>query len=93
MSRCFARVGVGIPATRLREIAGGAVNSPEELIDIQFALVATALQRERRIARFERGKRRGVRWLMIAGLMLAALNLLVCMVYVFVSMLLHELPF
>ena len=93
MSRRFARVGVGIPPARLREIDGGAVTVPDEMVNVEFALVATALQHEKRVARFERSKRRGIQWLIVTGLMVAALNLLVCMIYVFISVLLHELPF
>lgn len=88
MSRRFARIGVGITPTRLRAIAAGAVPASDELTDVRFALVATGIQRQEQIARRKRGKRRGISWLVVAALALAALNLLICGAYLFVSVLL-----
>jgi hypothetical protein len=93
MSRRFAAVGVGIPAARLQEIAAGAPVAPDESADVNFALVASGIRREERLAKFKRSQRRGIRWLIVAGLVLAALNLLFCMAYVFVILALHEAPF
>ncbi|MEZ0364554.1 hypothetical protein ACAG26_12740 [Mycobacterium sp. pUA109] len=93
MSRRFARVGVDIPAARLQQTAAGAAATPDELIAIQFALVATETRREERQAAIMRLKRRGIQWLIVAGLVLATLNLLACMVYGFVTMVLHDRPF
>jgi hypothetical protein len=93
MSRRFAGVGVGIAAARLQEIAAGALAAPHELVDVDFALVAIEIKREERLAKFKRNQRRGIRWLIVAGMVLAALNLLVCMAYVFVTLALHESPF
>jgi hypothetical protein len=92
MSRRFAGVGVGIPAMRLREIAAGAPVADDELADVNFALAATEIKREERLAKFVRTQRRGMRWLIVAGLVLAALNFLVCMAYIF-SLALHASPF
>jgi hypothetical protein len=93
MSRRFAEVGVGIPAVRLQAIAAGAPAASSELVGVQFALAASQIQREERLARFHRARRRGIQCLLVAGLILAALNLLLCMAYVFISLVLHEPPF
>lgn len=90
MSRRFAGVGVGIPAMRLQQIAAGAPFSSHELVDVNFALCVTEIQRDERRAKWKRGRRRATQWLIVAGLILAALNLLLCMAYVFVSLALHE---
>jgi len=92
MSRRFAEVGVGIPAARLREIAAGAPSASEELIDVTFALAATEMKRQERVAKFKRRRRRAMHWLIAAGMVLAALNLLLCMTYGFVTLVLHESP-
>lgn len=90
MSRRFAGVGVQIPAARLRELTTGAPLAAAESVDYMFALTATAMKREQRLARSRRNRRRLVHALIVAGLMLAALNLLICMGYVFIIMALHE---
>lgn len=90
MSRRFAGVGVGVAPARLQQIAAGAPFASDELFDVRFALCATELKRQDRRAQWERGKRRLVHCLIVAGLILAALNLLLCMAYVFVSLALHE---
>ena len=90
MSRRFAGVGVGVAPARLQQIAAGAPFASDELFDVRFALCATELKRQERRAQWERGKRRLVHCLIVAGLILAALNLLLCMAYVFVSLALHE---
>ena len=90
ISRRFAGVGVGIAPVRLQQIAAGAPFASDELFDVRFALCATEFKREERHAKFERARRRVVHCLIVAGLILAALNLLLCMAYVFVSLALHE---
>jgi len=90
MSRSFAGVGVQMPAARLREVMAGAPLAGAEAGDYTFALAATAMQREQRLARAQRTRRRLVHALIVAGLMLAALNLLICMGYAFLSLALHE---
>ncbi|MGH3971557.1 MAG: hypothetical protein ACRDTV_26550, partial [Mycobacterium sp.] len=92
MSRRFAGVGVGIPAARLREIAAGAPFASDEQVSVSFALAATELKREERIAKLQRRRRRAIYWLIVAGMVLAALNLLLCMTYVFIVLALHESP-
>jgi hypothetical protein len=92
MSRRFAGVGVSIPAARLRAITAGAPPASDEFVDVNFALAATEMRREQRLARVRRSRRRAMRWLLVAGLFLAALNLLICMAYTFVTLALHESP-
>ncbi|OBJ69981.1 hypothetical protein A5643_11395 [Mycobacterium sp. 1274756.6] len=87
MSRQMAAVGVHLPAERLVDIAAGAPASPAEITDIRFAAAATVLRREQRQARRERWHRRTIRWFLIGGLTVAALNALVCLGYLLFSML------
>lgn len=93
MSRRFADVGVCISTARLREITAGAPFRCNESVDVNFALAATAIKREQRLARAKRTRHRAVHGLIVAGLILAALNLLICIGYAFISLALHELPF
>lgn len=90
MSRRFAGVGVTIPPARLRQMRAGAPLASNESVDLNFALAATEIQREQRVAKARRTRRRLGHWLIVAGLILAALNLLICMGYVFVTLALHE---
>lgn len=85
MSRSFAGVGVAILPARLRQIAAGAAFANGELTQVEFALIATSIQRERRHTKFQRLRRRCIQWLLVAGLILAALNLLITMLYIMLS--------
>lgn len=60
------------------------------MVDVNFALCATEMKRQDRRAKLKRRQRQVVHWLVVGGLILAALNLLLCMAYVFVSLALHE---
>ena len=93
MSRRFAGVGVWIAAARLQQIAAGARVADDELVDVNFALAATHMEHEERIAKFERGQRRGIQCLIVAGLVLAILNFLLCMAYILFSLAQHASPF
>ena len=93
MSRRFGDVGVAIPATRLRQIAAGACARDDELTDVSFAIAATQIQQEQRLAKLKRYQRRVVRWLIVAGLVLLLLNSLMCMAYLFFSITLHVYPY
>ena len=82
LSRRFAAVGVEISAGRLREIAEGHPATDAEIVDVNFALVATAtLAEERRVKRGQ-SRRRLLHWLMVSGAILVALNLLACLGFV-----------
>jgi hypothetical protein len=85
-------VGVGIPARRLREIAAGLPIASDEVTDVNFALVAARIKHDERLAKLKRSRRRGVRWLMVGGMVLVALNLLLCMAYV-LSLAMHASAF
>ena len=93
LSRRFGDVGVANPATRLRQIAAGASARDDELTDVSFAIAATLMQEEQRLAKLKRHQRRVVRWLIVAGLVLLLLNSLMCMAYLFFSMTLHAYPY
>jgi hypothetical protein len=93
LSRRFGDVGVAIPATRLRQIAAGACAGDDEMTDVSFAIAATEIQHEQRLARLKRNQRRVVRWLIVAGLVLLLLNSLLCMAYLFFSLALHTYPY
>ena len=49
-------------------------------------LIAIELNREARVAKFKRLKRRGTRSLMFAGLVLVVLNFLFCVAYVLLNL-------
>ena len=93
LSRRFSGVGVAIPASRLQQIAAGARAGDAELTDVSFAVAATEIQREQRLAKLKRQQRRAVRWLIVAGLVLLLLNTLLCMAYLFFSMAMHAYPY
>ncbi|MBS9535263.1 hypothetical protein KIH27_16875 [Mycobacterium sp. M1] len=91
-SRRFASVGVRIPPARLREMIAGAPLASDESIDVTFAFAATELKREQRAARAKRARRRMTHLLVVSGLILAALNMLVCLGYVIIALALHDSP-
>jgi hypothetical protein len=93
LSRRFGDVGVAIPATRLRQIAAGGCARDDELTDVSFAIAATEIQNEQRLAKLKRRQRRLVRWLIVGGLVLLLLNSLLCMAYLFFSLALHAYPY
>jgi hypothetical protein len=93
LSRRFDGVGVAITASRLRQIAAGACAGDAELTDVSFALAATEIQREERLAKLKRSRRRVGRWLIVAGLILLLLISLLCMAYLFFSLALHTYPY
>jgi hypothetical protein len=93
LSRRFDGVGVTIPAMRLQQIAAGANVGDDELTNVSFAITATELQREQRHAKLRRSKRRAVRWLIVAGLVLLVLNSLLTMAYLFFTLALHAAPY
>lgn len=93
MSRHFAGVGVGIPAARLREIAAGAPVDTDEWVDVVFGLTASEIKREERLAKIARSRRRGTHWLIVGGMVLVALNVLMCMACVMFTLLEQASPF
>ena len=92
LSRRFARVGVTTRPQRLRQMLTGAPVADDEVVDVNFALIATQLKREQLVAKFERLKRRGTRSLIFVGLVLVTLNFLLCMAYALFSLTLEASP-
>ncbi|MGO9692315.1 MAG: hypothetical protein ACLPYO_00565 [Mycobacterium sp.] len=64
----------------------GVPAADDEVTDVNFALIAIELNREARVAKFKRLKRRGTRSLMFAGLVLVVLNFLFCVAYVLLNL-------
>lgn len=93
LSRRFSTVGVDLPAARLREIAAGGAATPRELVDMDFALVATAFQREQRHAQRGRRRQRWVRAAVVSGAILLALNLLISLGLLFFVLTQHTSPY
>ena len=89
MCRRFGGVGVTIPAARLRQIAAGASAGDAELTDVRFALAATEIEHEQRLAKLKRSQRLAGHWLIVAGLVLLLLSTLLCMALLFFSLTLH----
>ena len=93
LSRRFGDVGVTISASRLQQLATGASAGDDELTDVSFAIVATEIQHEQRIAKAKRRQRQAVRWLIVAGLVLLLLSSLLCVALLFFCMALHTYPY
>jgi hypothetical protein len=86
LCRSFACVGVDTSPRRLQEILAGAPAPESELTDVNFALIATQLNDEKRVCRLKDLKRRGTRSLIFAALFLVMLNFLFCMAYVLLNL-------
>lgn len=86
LSQHFARVGVEAPPKRLQEMLLGAPAADEEWTDVKFALIVTQLNHEKRVAKFHRLQRRATHSLICLGLVLVALNFLICLAYIFFSL-------
>ncbi|CPR12860.1 membrane protein [Mycobacterium bohemicum DSM 44277] len=82
----FERVGVRTAPERLRAMLAGAPVADGEVTDVNFALIAMQLDREARLAKYKRLKRRSARSLLFAGLVLVVLNFLFCMAYVLLNL-------
>lgn len=93
LSRQFSTVGVDIPPDRLRQIAAGAPASETEWVDVSFALVATNLMTEQRRTKRVRAQRRLVHWAIVAGAVVVALNILLCMGLLFFVLTQHVSPY
>lgn len=70
----------------------GAPLAAHEMINVNFALIATRLDRESRAARYKRLKKRGTQSLMFAGLIMVVLNFLMCMAYVLLTLVDQSAP-
>jgi hypothetical protein len=86
LSRNFAIVGVHIPATRLQQLVIGSPVATKELTDVNFALIATQYNREKKCAKKSYLQRRCGHVMICAGLILVALNFLICIAYCFFTL-------
>jgi len=86
MSRQFARVGIDAPPVRLQQMLAGMPVSEDEATDINFALIATQMQRDERSSRYKRLQRRGTHSMIFAGLILLVLNFLFCLAYMMLNL-------
>jgi hypothetical protein len=93
LSRRFSTVGVDIAAERLREIAEGAPATEAEWVDVSFAMVATNLLTDQRRTKRGRTRRRLVQWCIVAGAVVVALNVLLCLGLLFFVMTQHTSPY
>lgn len=93
LSHRFSMVGVDIAPERLREIASGAPATEGEWVDVSFAMVATDLLIEQRRTKRGRARRRLVEWGIVAGAVVVALNVLLCLGLLFFVMTQHTSPY
>ena len=93
LSRQYAGVGVAVPAGRLRQIANGCPASDTEVIDIAFADLAIRFQSERRRNTRVRARRRCVHSMIVAGSVVVALIVLICLALAFFMLAEHTSPF
>ena len=93
LSRRFSTVGVDIPPERLRQIADGAPATEGEWVDVNFAMVATTLMTEQRRSKRGRARRRLVHWGIVAGAVVVALNVLLCLGLLFFVLTQHTSPY
>jgi hypothetical protein len=86
MSRQFARVGIDAQPVRLQQMLAGMPVTEDEVTDINFALIATQMQRDERSSRYKRLQRRGTQSMIFAGLILLVLNFLFCLAYMMLNL-------
>jgi hypothetical protein len=86
LSRRCARVGVQTHPERLQQMVAGVPATDHEITDVNFALIATRINQEKRAAKFKDLRRRSTRSLIFAGLVLIVLNFLFCVAYVLLNL-------
>ncbi len=86
MCRRCARVGIQTRPERLQQMVAGVPVTDDEFTDVNFALIATQINREKRTAKFKRLRRRSTHSLIFAGLVLVVLNFLFCIAYVLLNL-------
>lgn len=92
LSRQFAAVGVEMSAARLAQIAAGAPAGEHEAFDIAFAETAIRLRRDDRRTKRLRAQRRCAHLLVVAGAIVVALGVLVCIGLGFFLLAAHPTP-
>ncbi|MDC8984936.1 hypothetical protein PR370_23010 [Mycobacterium marinum] len=90
LSRRFAGVGVRISPQRLREMHAGMLASDSEMTNINFALIAIQITREKRVAKLHRLQRKCRHALLSLGMVIVALNFLLCIGYLLFSLTLQR---
>lgn len=93
LSRRYAAVGVSVPAARLRQIARGCPATETEMVDIAFAEAAIGIQGDQRHDKRVRARRRCVHSVIVAGAVVVALILLICLALAFFMLAEHTSPF
>jgi hypothetical protein len=83
--RC-ASVGIQTRPERIQAMVAGVPVADDEFTDVNFALIATQINREKRAAKFRGLRRRGTHSLIFAGLVLIVLNFLFCIAYVLLNL-------
>jgi len=92
LSRDFATIGVRIPAERLQEISAGATLACAEHTDINFALLATAYNREARPTMVAQVRRHAGRWLLVTTMALVSLSALIALALLMLNMVQPTIP-
>ncbi|CAM4316487.1 hypothetical protein MB901379_00150 [Mycobacterium basiliense] len=90
LSRRFSGVGVDIPPGRLREMLAGMPASDDELTSFNFGLIALHINREKRLAQLQRMQRRCRQALISLGMVIVALNFLLCIGYLLFTLTLQR---
>ncbi len=67
-------------------MVAGVPVTDDEITDVNFALIATRFDQEKRAAKFKRLRRQGTRSLIFAGLVLVVLNFLFCIAYLLLNL-------
>lgn len=93
LSREFSAVGVDIAPARLRQIAASGPASEREWVDVSFALMASNLLKQQRRSRRCRAQRRAVQWSIVAGAVVGALTVLLCLGLAFFMLTQHTSPY
>ena len=86
MCRRCASVGIQTRPERIQQMVAGVPVADDEFTDVNFALIATQINRENRAAKFRGLRRRGTHSLIFAGLVLIVLNFLFCIAYVLLNL-------
>ena len=86
MCRRCASVGIQTRPERIQAMVAGGPVADAEFTDVNFALIVTQINREKRAAKFRGVRRRGTHSLIFAGLVLIVLNFLFCIAYVLLNL-------
>lgn len=93
LRRRLSALGVEMTPQRLNQIAGGAALTEDERFDVRFADTAAEIRRDDRRRTRGRARRRAVRWALVAGAVMLALNVLMCLGAAFILLAEHRWPY